>query len=98
MPMVPLLRLTIYMQVPFRPLVSGYKTHTDCREDDEKRDRMGTILVYLQDVEDGGETKFPGTVTLADRYSIMVRFKVVLYSEVYLTLTKELLCSRVLWL
>jgi hypothetical protein len=37
----------------------GYKTHTDCAENDEKRDRFGTILVYLQDVKDGGETRFP---------------------------------------
>ena len=29
-------------------------------DSDEKRDRFATILVYLQDVEDGGETKFPG--------------------------------------
>lgn len=40
---------------------AGYKTHTDCIEDNaDDRDRMATILVYLQDVEDGGETKFPG--------------------------------------
>jgi len=37
----------------------GYKTHTDCTEDDEIRDRFATILVYLQDVKEGGETKFP---------------------------------------
>lgn len=41
--------------------MAGYKTHTDCIEDNaDERDRMATILVYLQDVEDGGETKFPG--------------------------------------
>ncbi len=37
----------------------GYKNHTDCTEDDEIRDRFATILVYLQDVKEGGETKFP---------------------------------------
>lgn len=42
-------------------LVVGYKTHTDCVEDNaDERDRMATVLVYLQNVEDGGETKFPG--------------------------------------
>ena len=45
----------------FQPIVilTGYKTHTDCTEDDEIRDRFATILVYLQDVKEGGETKFP---------------------------------------
>ncbi|XP_062518020.1 uncharacterized protein LOC134193224 [Corticium candelabrum] len=37
----------------------GYKTHTDCVLNDEKRDRYGTFLVYLEDVEEGGETRFP---------------------------------------
>ncbi|XP_033103273.1 uncharacterized protein LOC117106042 [Anneissia japonica] len=38
----------------------GYKTHTDCTIGSaEKRDRVATILVYLQDVDEGGETKFP---------------------------------------
>ncbi|XP_071961640.1 uncharacterized protein [Antedon mediterranea] len=38
----------------------GYKTHTDCTiGSQDKRDRVATILVYLQDVEEGGETKFP---------------------------------------
>ena len=51
----------MYMHVLFFTIWTGYKTHTDCMEDsDEKRDRFATILVYLQDVEDGGETKFPG--------------------------------------
>ena len=40
--------------------LSGYKKHTDCTENDELRDRMATILVYLDDVETGGETEFPG--------------------------------------
>ena len=42
------------------PLFSGYKNHTDCLVNHgEKRDRFATILVYLRDVEEGGETKFP---------------------------------------
>lgn len=40
-------------------LLTGYKNHTDCTEDDEIRDRFATVLVYLQDVDKGGETKFP---------------------------------------
>lgn len=47
-------------QITSYPQGIGYKTHTDCIEDNpDERDRMATILVYLQDVEDGGETKFP---------------------------------------
>ncbi|XP_062577395.1 prolyl 4-hydroxylase subunit alpha-1-like [Saccostrea cucullata] len=47
-------------QITSYPEGIGYKTHTDCVEDNvDERDRMATILVYLQDVEDGGETKFP---------------------------------------
>ena len=39
----------------------GYKSHTDCIEDNEdKRDRVATVLVYLDTVTEGGETKFPG--------------------------------------
>ncbi|XP_022099919.1 uncharacterized protein LOC110984238 isoform X2 [Acanthaster planci] len=38
----------------------GYKTHTDCTIGNrDLRDRMGTILVYLQDVLEGGQTEFP---------------------------------------
>ncbi|XP_069111252.1 uncharacterized protein [Argopecten irradians] len=47
-------------QITSYPLGIGYKTHTDCTENtNDLRDRMGTILVYLQDVEEGGETMFP---------------------------------------
>jgi hypothetical protein len=39
----------------------GYKSHTDCVENSEdKRDRMATVLVYLDTVTEGGETDFPG--------------------------------------
>ena len=44
-------------------VVTGYKNHTDCvvAEDGrgDKRDRYATVLVYLRDVEEGGETSFP---------------------------------------
>ncbi|XP_060067036.1 prolyl 4-hydroxylase subunit alpha-1-like [Ylistrum balloti] len=47
-------------QITSYPVGIGYKTHTDCTENtDDQRDRMATILVYLQDVEEGGETMFP---------------------------------------
>lgn len=47
-------------QVTSYPQGVGYKTHTDCILDGyDFRDRMGTILVYLQDVAEGGETIFP---------------------------------------
>ncbi|XP_041479070.1 uncharacterized protein LOC121426751 isoform X1 [Lytechinus variegatus] len=47
-------------QVTSYPEGIGYKTHTDCTlGNQDKRDRFATILVYLQDVEEGGETKFP---------------------------------------
>ena len=43
------------------PTFSGYKTHTDCIEDNEdQRDRVATVLVYLDTVSEGGETSFPG--------------------------------------
>lgn len=45
---------------------SGYKRHTDCIENQtDKRDRMATILIYLDDVADGGETSFPGSSKMA---------------------------------
>lgn len=38
----------------------GYKTHTDCVVgSNEPRDRFATILVYLNDVPEGGHTIFP---------------------------------------
>ncbi|XP_039265616.2 uncharacterized protein LOC120341207 [Styela clava] len=47
-------------QVTSYPEGVGYKGHHDCTVDSpDKRDRFATILVYLQDVEDGGETEFP---------------------------------------
>lgn len=43
---------------------AGYKTHTDCIiGNTDLRDRMATILVYLDDVPDGGETSFTGEVS-----------------------------------
>lgn len=47
-------------QITSYPKDVGYKNHTDCLVNHgEKRDRFATILVYLRDVEEGGETKFP---------------------------------------
>ena len=46
--------------VTSRVFTLGYKNHTDCTVgQDEKRDRYATILVYLKDVAEGGETAFP---------------------------------------
>ena len=45
----------------------GYKSHTDCVENSEdKRDRMATVLVYLDTVSEGGETDFPGRSDLPE--------------------------------
>ena len=42
-------------------IAAGYKTHTDCLVGNgDPRDRFATILVYLKDVQKGGETEFPG--------------------------------------
>ena len=46
---------------------TAYKAHTDCVPDGtDLRDRMATVLVYLDDVHDGGETKFPGELLRPD--------------------------------
>jgi len=43
----------------------GYKIHTDCTEGNtDLRDRYATILVYLQDVVEGGETEFTGEIEI----------------------------------
>ncbi|XP_068670621.1 uncharacterized protein [Montipora foliosa] len=47
-------------QITSYPQNVGYKNHTDCIVNhSDKRDRFATVLVYLKDVEEGGETKFP---------------------------------------
>ena len=46
---------------------TAYKAHTDCVPDGtDLRDRVATVLVYLDDVHDGGETKFPGELLRPD--------------------------------
>uniref|UniRef100_H2YIA6 Fe2OG dioxygenase domain-containing protein n=1 Tax=Ciona savignyi TaxID=51511 RepID=H2YIA6_CIOSA len=46
-------------QITSYPQGVGYKLHTDCTEGNtDKRDRFATILVYLNDVIEGGETQF----------------------------------------
>ncbi|XP_005098251.2 uncharacterized protein LOC101861812 [Aplysia californica] len=47
-------------QITSYPVGKAYKEHTDCiLGGTEKRDRMASVLMYLNDVEDGGETSFP---------------------------------------
>ncbi|XP_055959425.1 uncharacterized protein LOC126832346 [Patella vulgata] len=47
-------------QLTSYPVGKAYKTHTDCIVDGtDKRDRMASVLVYLNDVADGGKTEFP---------------------------------------
>lgn len=47
-------------QIISYPKGIGYKKHTDCIENSsDKRDRMATVIVYLDTVEKGGETRFP---------------------------------------
>ncbi|XP_052808216.1 uncharacterized protein LOC128237063 [Mya arenaria] len=46
-------------QITSYPEGIGYKSHTDCTEGlTDQRDRIATILVYLDTVEEGGETDF----------------------------------------
>ncbi|GFR79873.1 prolyl 4-hydroxylase subunit alpha-1-like [Elysia marginata] len=48
-------------QITSYPLGKAYKTHTDCTPGGrDKRDRVISVLMYLNDAEEGGETKFPG--------------------------------------
>lgn len=55
------LNILYSLKLIFFVSVTGYKTHTDCIVgNSDLRDRMGTILVYLDDVPLGGETSFPG--------------------------------------
>lgn len=47
-------------QITSYPTGKAYKAHTDCvLGGTDQRDRVATVLVYLDDVSDGGETKFP---------------------------------------
>ncbi|KAH9496891.1 hypothetical protein Btru_010087 [Bulinus truncatus] len=47
-------------QITSYPVGKAYKEHTDCVLDGaDKRDRVVTVLMYLNDVEEGGETRFP---------------------------------------
>lgn len=47
-------------QITSYPLGKAYKTHTDCTPGSlDKRDRVVSVLMYLNDAEEGGETKFP---------------------------------------
>ncbi|KAH3717193.1 prolyl 4-hydroxylase subunit alpha-2-like [Dreissena polymorpha] len=49
-------------QITSYPTGIGYKSHTDCTENVlDERDRVATILVYLDTIEEGGggETDFP---------------------------------------
>ncbi|KAK6172121.1 hypothetical protein SNE40_018070 [Patella caerulea] len=47
-------------QLTSYPVGKAYKTHTDCIVGGtDKRDRMASVLVYLNDVADGGKTEFP---------------------------------------
>ncbi|GAB1603052.1 uncharacterized protein LOC115215919 [Argonauta hians] len=47
-------------QITSYPSGIGYKKHTDCQPgSDDKRDKMATVLVYLETVTEGGEIRFP---------------------------------------
>lgn len=49
-----------HIEVSPLDFTTGYKKHTDCIENSsDKRDRMATVIVYLDTVEKGGETRFP---------------------------------------
>ncbi|ESP02232.1 hypothetical protein LOTGIDRAFT_172228 [Lottia gigantea] len=48
-------------QLTSYPIGKAYKTHTDCNVGSiDKRDRMASVLIYLNTVKDGGKTEFPG--------------------------------------
>ncbi|GFO37942.1 prolyl 4-hydroxylase subunit alpha-1-like [Plakobranchus ocellatus] len=47
-------------QITSYPVGKAYKTHTDCTlEGLDKRDRSVSVLMYLNNSEEGGETQFP---------------------------------------
>ncbi|CAL1538796.1 unnamed protein product [Lymnaea stagnalis] len=47
-------------QITSYPIGKAYKEHTDCLLDGkDSRDRVVSVLMYLNDVDDGGETRFP---------------------------------------
>jgi len=70
--------------------VSGYfKEHYDAEQDNKKnnniKDRARTFIVYLNDVEKGGETRFPNLdITIKPKKGTAIYFKTLLSNNVLL--------------